>query len=82
MLEFNQEHKVADLSAIKLKTEKARKTGKVIICGIALSSVLLLSGCGNSNVVANEQPSIEQPVITSSAKKIYCGSRLISLVFI
>jgi len=77
MLEFNQEHKVADLSAIKLKTEKARKTGKVIICGIALSSVLLLSGCGNSNVVANEQPSIEQPVITSSAIIMENGNAMV-----
>lgn len=42
MLEFNQEHKVADLSAIKSKIEKARKTGKVLMCGIALSSVLLV----------------------------------------
>lgn len=33
MLEFNHEHKVADLSAIKSKTEKARKTGKVMLGG-------------------------------------------------
>ena len=36
MLEFNSEHKVADLSAIKPKTDKAKKTVRVVLCGVAL----------------------------------------------
>lgn len=47
MLEFNQEHKGVDLSTIKEKTKKSKKTGKIILCGILISSVLLLSGCGS-----------------------------------
>lgn len=45
MLEFNQEHKLADLSAIKSKVEKIRTNGKVILCGVLCSAVVLLSGC-------------------------------------
>jgi len=43
MLDFNEKHKVADLSAIK---HKFIKTGKVIVSGILISSVMMLSGCG------------------------------------
>lgn len=67
MLEFNQEHKVADLSAIKSKTEKARKTGKVMLCGIMLSAVLLLSGCGNEVTNTNQQIDVVQPITSSTA---------------
>lgn len=67
MLEFNQEHKVADLSAIKSKTEKARKTGKVMLCGIMLSAVLLLSGCGNEVTNTNQQIDVVQPITPSTA---------------
>lgn len=51
MLEFNQEHKFADLTEIKKKTEMAKKTGKVVLAGITLSAVLLLSGCGSEEQV-------------------------------
>lgn len=47
MLNFNKEHSVADLSSIKPKMNKAKNTGKTLLAGIALSSMLLLSGCGN-----------------------------------
>lgn len=52
MLEFNLEHKVADMSMIKAKTEKVRKTGKVVLCGVMLSAVLLLSGCDKGTYTA------------------------------
>ena len=45
MLNFNEEHKGIDLSTIKSKTKKVRNTGKVLLCGVMLSEVLLLSGC-------------------------------------
>ena len=69
MLEFNQEHKAADLSAIKSKTEKIKNVGKVMICGIVLSSVLLLSGCSpsktQSEVVDNSTPAATAIIITN-----------------
>ena len=69
MLEFNQEHKVADLSTIKSKTERIKNVGKVMICGIALSSVLLLSGCNSSEtqkeVVDNLTPVATAIIITN-----------------
>jgi|GEM_PF-6395231 len=77
MLEFNQEHKSADLSAIKSKTNRAKTAGKVMLCGIALSAVLLLSGCENSNEVTNEQVDITQPVITSTAIMMENGNAVI-----
>ena len=93
MLEFNHEHVVADLSQIKSKTSKAKKAGKVMLAGVSLSAVMLLSGCGNSNAVTNEQPnveqpsaseqpnveqpSVEQPVITSSAIIMENGNAMI-----
>lgn len=77
MLEFNQEHVGADLSQIKSKTSKAKNAGKVMLAGAVLSSVILLSGCDNSNAVTNEQPSIEQPVITSSAIIMENGNAMI-----
>lgn len=43
MLEFNQNHKVADTSSIRHKLVKTG--GKVLLCGILISSILLLSGC-------------------------------------
>lgn len=77
MLEFNQEHKVADLSAIKSKTEKARKTGKVMLCGITLSAVLLLSGCGNEVTNTNQQTDVVQPTTSSTAIIMENGNALI-----
>lgn len=46
MLEFNEQHKSADLSPIKPKLDKAKKVGKATICGILIASTLLFSGCG------------------------------------
>jgi len=69
MLEFNQNHKVIDSSAIKSKTEKARKTGKVMVYGILLSGVLLLSGCRKNKE--------EQPIITSTAIIMENGNAMI-----
>ena len=52
MIEFNSEHVSADLSLIREKTEKMKQMGKVLLCGVTLSGVLLLSGCGqNVNAV-------------------------------
>ncbi len=81
MLEFNQEHKAADLSAIKSKTEKVKNAGKVMLCGITLSAVLLLSGCSNSNTNTDVQsnavePTVE-PTITSSAIIMENGNAMI-----
>lgn len=77
MLEFNQEHKVADLSAIKSKTEKAKKTGKVMLCGIMLSAVLLLSGCGNEVTSTNQQTDVVQPITSSTAIIMENGNAMI-----
>ena len=54
MLEFNSEHKAVDISTIKSKTEKAKKIGKVMLCGVTLSAVLLLSGCKTLNTNAEQ----------------------------
>ena len=51
MLEFNKEHVGADLSQIKPKISRAQNTGKAVLAGIIISSRLLLSGCGNYNMV-------------------------------
>ena len=51
MLEFNKEHVGADLSQIKPKISRAQNTGKAVLAGIIISSILLLSGCGNYNMV-------------------------------
>lgn len=77
MLEFNQEHKIADLSEIKSKTEKARKTGKVMLCGILLSAVLLLSGCGNEVTNTNQQTDVVQPTTSSTAIIMENGNAMI-----
>lgn len=77
MLEFNNEHKMADLSAIKLKTEKARKNGKVMLCGIMLSAVILLSGCKNEIANTNEQIDIVQKTISSTAIIMENGNAVI-----
>lgn len=45
MLEFNEQHKYADLSSVKPKLDRAKHIGKVAILGIMISSTLLLSGC-------------------------------------
>ena len=44
MLEFNQNHKVADISSIRHKLVKTG--GRVLFGGVLISSVLLLGGCG------------------------------------
>ena len=77
MLEFSQEHKVADFSAIKSKTEKAKKTGKVMLCGIMLSAVLLLSGCGNEVTNTNQQTDFVQPITSSTAIIMENGNAMI-----
>lgn len=77
MLEFNQEHKVADLSAIKSKTDKSKKTGKVMLGGIMLSAVLLLSGCGNEVTSTNQQTDVVQPIISSTAIIMENGNAMI-----
>ena len=77
MLEFNQEHKVADLTAIKSKTEKARKSGKVMLAGVLLSAVLLLSGCTSQVTNTNQQENIVQPVTSSTAIIMENGNALI-----
>lgn len=46
MLEFNEQHKSADLSPIKSKLDKAKHIGKATVCGILIASTLLFSGCG------------------------------------
>ncbi len=45
MLKFNQEH--VGLIQVKSKISKAKNAGKVMLAGVAVSSVILLSGCGN-----------------------------------
>lgn len=50
MLEFNQDHKGADLSTIESKIKKAKFAGKVLFCGVMISSVLLFKGCDNKAV--------------------------------
>lgn len=77
MLEFNQDHKVADLSAIKTKTKNAKKTGKVMLSGILLSAVLLLSGCGNERTNTNQQPNIVQPTTSSTAIIMENGNAMV-----
>ena len=64
MLEFNQEHKFADLTEIKKKTEMAKKTGKVVLAGITLSAVLLLSGCESEN---KQEEQVDVQNISSTA---------------
>jgi len=70
MLEFNNEHKTADISSIKPKINRAQNAGKVILCGIVISSLLLFSGCGN---LVNK----EQPIITSTAIIMENGNAMI-----
>ena len=78
MLEFNHEHKAADLSAIREKTEKSKMTGKVILCGIMLSSVLLLSGCGcNCEQNENETTNVVEPITSSTAIIMEHGNAMI-----
>lgn len=85
MLEFNQDHKVADLSTIKSKTEQARKLGKVMLCGSMLSAVLLLSGCGNQETTdmvqnetnTNQQTDALQPITSSTAIIMENGNAMI-----
>ena len=51
MLEFNKEHISADLSQVKSKIDNAKKVGKIMLAGVAISSTLLLSGCGNYTIL-------------------------------
>ena len=48
MLEFNKEHKKADLSHTDIKNGKYKKSGKVMLGGILLSTIILFSGCGKT----------------------------------
>lgn len=63
MLEFNEQHKSADLTTIKSKLDRAKQIGKVMICGIMISSTLLLSGCGITNATEMTKPEITQTAI-------------------
>lgn len=74
MLEFNEQHKSADLSTIKPKLDRAKHIGKVAICGIMISATLLLSGCGRTNEQSYE--TIE-PQITQTAIVMENGNALI-----
>jgi len=48
MLEFNEEHKKVDLSHTDIKNGKYKKSGKVMLGGILLSTIILFSGCGKT----------------------------------
>ena len=74
MLEFNEQHKSADLSTIKHKLDRAKQIGKVMICGIMISSTLLLSGCGRINQQSVE---ITEPQITQTAIVMENGNALL-----
>lgn len=55
MIEFNDKHVAADISGIKPKIEKIKNLGKVFICGVLISSALLLSGCDQIDVAYEEK---------------------------
>jgi len=74
MLEFNEQHKSADLSTIKPKLDRAKQIGKVAICGIMISATLLLSGCGKINQQSVE---ITKPEKTETAIVMENGNALI-----
>lgn len=63
MLEFNEKHKVADLSAIK---NKLITTGKVIVSGVLISSVMMLSGCGLTYNTPNFPEQKDEGVIATA----------------
>lgn len=62
MLNFNQNHLAADLTAISQKNQKAKKSGKVMLSGIILSAVLLLSGCGKTNEEVRNEVATTTPI--------------------
>lgn len=74
MLEFNEQHKSADLSTIKPKLDRAKQIGKVAICGIMISATLLLSGCGRINQQSVE---VTEPETTQTVIVIENGNALI-----
>ena len=74
MLEFNEQHKSADLSTIKPKLDRAKRIGKVMICGVMISATLLLSGCKKTNQQSVE---ITKPEKTENAIIIENGNALI-----
>lgn len=47
MLEFNENHKKVDLSHVDTNSGRYKRSGKVILAGILLSTVILFSGCSN-----------------------------------
>lgn len=61
MLEFNDKHKIADISSVKKRT--SLNTGKALVCGILISSMILFSGCGASEVNEEYNPEVEGTVI-------------------
>lgn len=75
MLEFNEQHKSADLSSIKPKLDRAKQIGKVAICGILISATLLLSGCANIDKYTAEK--ITNSEITYTAIQMENGNALI-----
>lgn len=76
MLNFDSNHRLADMSEIKSKIEKVRKIGKVMIGGIVLSAVLL-SGCGTEDITINEQTEVTQPITPSTAIVMENGNAMI-----
>lgn len=47
MLEFNENHKKVDLSHVNTNSGRYKRSGKVMLAGILLSTVILFSGCSN-----------------------------------
>lgn len=68
MVEFNNSHKMADLSIIETRKEKIKKYGKSLMCGTMISSMLLFSGCNvkDSNVKDSDLPIATAIIITNN----------------
>ena len=63
MLEFNKEHKKADLSHTDIKNGKYKKSGKVMLGGILLSTIILFSGC-STKVDKNSNSDLNRAMIS------------------
>ena len=69
MLEFNSEHKKADLSYSNIKNGKNKNNGKVMIGGILLSAVILFSGCGKT-ASKDSTPDLNRAMISIGNKVV------------
>jgi len=47
MLEFNEKHKKVDLSHVNSNSGRYKRSSKVVLAGILLSTVILFSGCSD-----------------------------------